>query len=374
MRRCALICFLALVGFVFAQPIEFGSHPPLVLSNGKLELTVALTGATLANLTLLDDPDRLSPLWNEARADHKAGGPAAAADAFGHFLRLDGFGGSSQAENKARYPFHGEASTQHFEVLMSTKVPPISVIMFGAQLPLGNELVTRMVQMVDGESVIYIETQVDNLLASDRPVSWAEHATLGPPFLEPGKVIVDMPAARCRERSEKPEFGHGRPGQLKDSGQSNTPLRMGGSVSLPGSCSETPAELASCPINTDRAYGYVTAFRPDKRLLFGYVFRRQDFPWLIHYACNEKGTREIEFSTQPFETARRETADTTDNIGTATYRRLPAKAKIVKRFLFFYTKVPDYFDAVADVVLENKQVKITNQAGSSIALNAQLPL
>ena len=46
--------------------------------------------------------------------------------------------------------------------------------------------------------------EVENLLAIDRPISWAEHATIGPPFLEPGKVIVDMPADRCRVRAEKP--------------------------------------------------------------------------------------------------------------------------------------------------------------------------
>jgi hypothetical protein len=338
MRRCALVCFLALVGFAFAQSTEFGLHPPVVLSNGKLELTVALTGATLANLTLLDDPDRLSPLWNEARVDRMAGGTAAAGDVFGHFLRLDGFGTPPQEEAKARYPFHSEASTHHFEVLISTRVPPISVTMFGAQLPLGNELVTRMVQMVDGENVTYIETQVENLLGFDRPISWAEHATLGPPFLKPGKVVVDMPSAHCSVRSE------------------------------------TPAELTSCPINTDRVYGYATAFRQDRRLLFGYVFRRQDFPWLINYTGNKKRTRGIEFSTQPIELSRREIVEMRENYGTAAYRLLPAKSKIITRFLLFYTKVPDNFDAVADVVLENKLLKIRSKAGQAIVLKALLPL
>ena len=59
-------------------------------------------------------------------------------------------------------------------------------------------------RMVDDENVAYVETEVESLLSIDRPISWAEHATIGPPFLEPGKVIVDMPATRCRVRAEKP--------------------------------------------------------------------------------------------------------------------------------------------------------------------------
>jgi hypothetical protein len=377
MRRCALICFFALAGSTRAQPAEFGGHPAVVLSNGKLELTVALTGATLANLALLDDPNRLSPLWNEAQAVRMAGGTTAAADVFGHFLCLDGFGAPSQEETKAHYPFHGEARGHHFEVLMSTKVPPISVTLFGAQLPLAQELVTRKVQMVDGENVAYIETQVENLLAFDRPISWAEHATLGPPFLEPGKVTIDMPAARCRVRAEKPELGPGRLEPLKDFDWPMAPLRKGGSVSLLDVPEDASVDLASCQIRTDRVYGYVTAFRQDKRLLFGYVFRRQDFPWLMNwmnYTGNEKAARGIEFSTQPFDVSRREAVDAHEMFGTPTYRWLPAKSKIITRFLLFYTKVPDNFDVVADVVLENKLLKIRSKAGQAIVLKALLPL
>ena len=377
MRRLPIICLLALTGFLSAQTTEFEGHPAIVLSNGKLELTVVLSGATLANLALLEDRSRLSPLWNEARAIRLAGGAPAAAGLGGHFLCLDGFGSPSQEEIRAHYPFHGEASGQHFEVLMSTKVPPISVMMFGAQLPLAQELVTRKVQMVDGENVIYIETQVENLLPFDRPVSWAEHATVGPPFLEPGKMIIDMPAGRCRVRAEKPGPVPGRLEPLKDFDWPMGPLRKGGTANLLNVPEEVSLDLASCQIKPERAYGYVAAFNQDKRLLFGYVFNRQDFPWLMswmNYTGDAKAARGIEFSTQPFDVSRREAVDTHEMFGTPTYRWLPAKSKLRTRFLLFYTKVPDDFAAVADVVLDKGKLKIKNTAGQDIVLNARLPL
>lgn len=377
MRLPLWLLLLALAGTLFAGVIDFEGQSAVALSNGKIELTVTYTGATLANLVLIDDPDRISPLWNEARAVRLAGGPATAVGAFGHFLCLDGFGAPSQEETNARYPFHGEASRQHFEILMSNKVPSISTLMFGAQLPLAQELVTRTVQMVDGENVAYIDTQVDNLLPMDRPISWAEHATVGPPFLEPGKTVIDASADRCRVRAEKPGPAPARLDPLKDFDWPMAPLRNGGHVSLLEIPSAPSYDLAACRIDPKRTYGYVTALRRDKRLLFGYVFRRHDFPWLMswmNYTGNAKAARGIEFSTQPFDVSRREAVDAHEMFGTPTYRWLPAKSKIRTRFLLFYARVPEDFSAVADVVLENGALKIKSGTGQELVLAARLPI
>jgi hypothetical protein len=119
------------------------------------------------------------------------------------------------------------------------------------------------------------------------------------------------------------------------------PLRKGGSVSLLNIPEEAALDLAGCQIKPDRAYGYVTAFHQDKRLLFGYVFRRQDFPWLMswmNYTGGAQAARGIEFSTQPFDVSRRETVDAHEMFGTPTYRWLPAKSKLRTRFLLFYSE------------------------------------
>jgi hypothetical protein len=381
MRKWTFLLFIALTVPLLAQIIDFEGRPAVVLSNGKIELTVAITGATLADLVLTEDPAHLSPYWNTARAMRMAGGSAkTAAGGLGHFLCLDGFGAPSQEEMKAGYPFHGEASGRKFEVVESGKSGSITSLKLSTQLPLAQESVIRTVQMADGENVAYVETEVESLLAIDRPISWAEHATLGPPFLEPGKVIVDMPAGRCQVRAEKPGPIPGRLAPLKDFDWPTAPRRQGGTanlLSVPGN--ETALDLASCQIDPARKYGFVTAYHFEKDLLFGYIFNRQEFPWLMswmNYTGNPQAARGIEFSTQPFDVSRRETVDAHEMFGSPTYRWLPAKSKIRTRFLLFYTKVPQDFPAssLSDVVLENGQITIKGKNGMSIVLAARLPL
>ena len=378
MRKIAIVILVVFVGTLFAQVGDFEGRPAVVLANGKMELTVTITGATLANLILLDDSEGLSPFWNEARAIRLAGGLPGAAGGLGHFLCLDGFGAPSQEELRAGYPFHGEASGQRFEILGYRKDGTISTVRLAANLPLAQESVTRTVQMVEGENIAYVETDVESLLAIDRPISWAEHATIGPPFLEPGRTMVDMPAGRCRVRAEKPGPILGRLVPLKDFEWPMAPLRGGGVVDLIGIPEgEAALDLASCQIDPAREYGYVVAFRGDKRLLFGYVFHRRDFPWLMswmNYTGDPKAARGIEFSTQPFDVSRRETVDAYEMFGTRTYRWLPAKSKISSRFLLFYTEVPDNFTAVSDVVKENGQIRIKDITDQDIVLKAQLPI
>src|ERR1700721_4656236 len=77
-------------------------------------------------------------------------------------------------------------------------------IVLQIELPLAQERLTRTIQIVEGENVVYVTSDLESRLAVDRPVSWAEHATIGPPFLEKGKTIVDMSALSCRVRPFKP--------------------------------------------------------------------------------------------------------------------------------------------------------------------------
>ncbi len=352
---------LLLSGLIAAQVVNpGGGRPTMLLTNDKIELTINLTGAALANLVLRDDATRLSPLWKT----------------MGHFLCLDGFGAPSQEEAAAGYPFHGEANHQLFEVVASGKSGPVSSLKLAARLPLAQEAVSRTLQVVDDENVVYIETEVESLVSFDRPVSWAEHATLGPPYLEPGKVTVDMPAKHCRVRPYKPGDMPPRLIYDQDFEWPMAPLRNGGTVSLlTVPVGERALDLATCQIDPVRTYGYVTALQSDKRLLFGYVFRREEYPWLMswmNYSDDDRASRGIEFSTQPFDISRRETVDAHQMFGAPTYRWLPAKSQLRSRFLAFYTRVPDGFTAVTDVTLDQGRITIKDQAGKILKLNASL--
>lgn len=376
-RAVGLLCLLLAACGVWAVNLEYEGRPAVVLSNGRLELVVTLTGATLVNLVLLQDSTRVSPFWNEARAIRMAGDGFPAIGGFGHFLCLDGFGEPSPEERPARYPLRGEAHNRHFEILLSTKTPPVSTMMLGATLPLAQEMIIRRVQMVEGENVVYVDTEVENLRAVGRPVSWAEHAAIGPPFLEGGEVVVDMPATRCRVGAEKRGPAPVRLSALRDFDWPMAPSPAGGTIDLREVSIIPSYDLVSCQTDPRREYGYVTALHKSKRLLFGYVFRRRDFPWLMSW-MNHPGdgrvARGMEFSTHPFDLSRREAVAVRELSGTPTYAWLPAKARMRSRFLLFYTSVPDGFSSVDDVTLENGRLQIKNRTGQSFSLSAILPL
>ena len=374
-----LLAICAVTALLLAESADFDGRPSILLRNDKIELTILTRGATLANLVLRDDPEKLSPYWNMDRAQRAAGSkPATPAGALGHFLCLDGFGAPSEEERAAGMPFHGEANARQFETVEeSANGSGASIAKLKTRLPLAEEDITRTVTLVNGESVAYVNTEVENLLAIDHPISWAEHATTGPPFLSPGNTIIDIPGTKCRVRPEKA----GSTGKLayeKDFVWPMAPLTKGGSINLTTvPANETSIDLATCLIDPVRTYGYVTVLRPDKHLLFGYVFRRAEFPWLMswmNYTGDARAARGVEFSTQPFDVSHRETVDVHEMFGAPTYKWLPAKAKIHASFLLFYTKTPEVFDGVADVKLENGQIQIRDKSGRTITLAATRPL
>ncbi len=337
-------------------------------------MTVLTLGATLAHLTLRDDAEKLSPYWNTDRAQGPAGtAPARAAGAIGHFLCLDGFGAPSDEEKAAGWPFHGEASKQQFETIQEPVKNGAATLKLTARLPLAQEAITRTMTLLNGENIVYVNTEVENLLAVDRPLSWAEHATIGPPFLLPGQTIIDIAATNCRVRAEKA----GSTGKLaygKDFAWPLAPLTKGGTVDLTKvPTGETSHDLAACRIDPARITGFITALRPDKHLIFGYMFRREEYPWVMswmNYTGDTRAARGFEFSTQPFDISHRETVDAHEMFGTPTYKWLPAKAKLHSSFLFFYAATPDGFGSVADVKLENGRIQIRDRSGHTIMLKA----
>jgi hypothetical protein len=366
--------------------VEFEGQPGVVLANDKLELTILTAGGSFAEIVLLDDPSRLNPLWNPARMAREVGQQARPGGYTGHFVCVDGFGPVSPEEQAAGLPGHGEACRapwhlRSFEKTAAAGGKRVATVAFSVTLPIVQEVFRRTVQLVDGDHVVYVESELENLLGFDRPVNWAEHGTIGSPFLEPGKTVVDMSASRARTRPH-PNRPGALPRRLVSARDFTWPLApaTGG----------PPVDIRAAPMNpnssdhtaslmdTSRRLVFVTALHPGKRLLFGYLFRREEFPWTQNwesYQPTGRLARGLEFSTQPFDVPRREAIQTGTLFDTPTYRWLPAKSKIGSRFLMFYTPTPEGMTKVDDVRLENGRLTIEDRAaGKTVTLAASLPL
>ncbi|MGH9722469.1 MAG: hypothetical protein ACRD8O_19835, partial [Bryobacteraceae bacterium] len=340
------------------KPVTFEERPALLLANDKIELTVFTTGGALTSIVLRDDTEKLNPLWNPLRYARETGRQSRGFSV-GHFVCVDGFGPVSPEERDAGLPGHGEAHTQPWQTKFSAKEGKTASLMQVVELPVHQESLTRTLRMVDGENVVYVQSELASRLGFDRPIVWAEHATIGAPFLEPEATVVDVSARRSQTRPHRqgnPSLPH-RYASGKDFDWPMAPAVKGRKIDVraaprnPNSGDHTTSLL-----DPSRKLVWVTALNPRKRLLLGYMFRREDFPWLQtweNYPPDLRMARGLEFSTQPYDVPRREAIQTSSMFEAPTYRWLPAKSKIESRFLMFYTRTPDGMTKIDDVRLDN---------------------
>lgn len=359
----------------------FEDHAAFLLSNGMLELTILARGSSFASLVLVDDPEKLSPLWDQIRLAREAGEKNVPDSSGGHFICVDGFGSVSPEEKAAGLPGHGEAHLAPFDVKFYTKENGATTLTLATRLPLTQELFTRTVRMVEGENIVSVRSELESLLAFDRPVFWAEHATISSPFLEPGVTVVDMSAQRAQTRPFDPE-NEVMPHRLpfgKDFTWPNPPGLQTPRIDLRAASVEPNSlDHTTCLMDPLRHLVFVTALHPGKQLLLGYLFKPQEYPWTQnweYYPSNKKLVRGLEFSTQPFDVPRRQVVQLNSMFGAPVYRWLPAHSKIESHFLMFYAHTPKGMRKIDDVRLENGRIIIEDhEAKKQMTLKVSEPI
>jgi hypothetical protein len=358
------------ISAVAQNPVQLDGKPALTISNDKLTLGVRTDGGAMVRMVLNDDPAAVNAMH--------AG--------LGHFVCVDGFGPVSPEERTAGLPGHGEAHLVKWELVSSEKTNVArgvntTTVSFSATLPIVQEKFHRTIRLVDGENVVYVESELENLLGFDRPINWGEHATIGSPFLELGKTIVEMSATRAMTRSHQSqsEAPH-RLASFRPFTWPMAPALNGASIDVRPTPTEVPiGDHTASLMDPARRLVFVTAFNANKHLLLGYVFRREEYPWTqlweSYPADDARIARGLEFATQPFDLPRREVIQTGSLFDTPTYRWLPAKSKIGSAFLMFYTRTPDGFRKVDDVVLDSGRLTVEDRtSGVKIVLTASRPL
>jgi hypothetical protein len=234
-------------------------------------------------------------------------------------------------------------------------------------LPLAQERFTRTFSMVAGENVVWVDSELENLLSFDRPVFWGEHATISAPFLEPGKVVVDMPVQKAKTKAHQMQPNATR--QLQSYVDFKWPMApmldgklfdVRSAPMKPGTTDHTTALL-----DASQKVVFVTALHAEKKVLIGWVFRRDEFPWVqtwLSYAAPGRMTRGLEFATQPFDLSRADVLKNGPLFDAPVFRILPAKSTIASRFLMFYTRVPDGFQKVDAVQLQGGKLSIEDRS------------
>ena len=313
------------------------------IENTDLRLTVLEGGGHIAEV--LHKQSGVNPLWTPPWPSIEPGQYVAATDTtygagvesqllagiMGHNLCLDIFGGPSAEEYTAGLQPHGEASIVAYE--LSVRENEISA---AATLPEAQLRVERRLRLIS--SVIQVFESVENLSATDRPVAWTEHVTLGPPFLTNGST--EFRASASRSKVYEHPFGAAdylAQGAIFD--WPHAPREAGGTADL-RTFNDSPRSGAYTAhlMDPNHQDAFFVAFSQQHRLAFGYAWKQRDFPWMGIWEENRSRqqppwngqtiTRGMEFGVSPFPESRREMIQRGELFGVPAYRWIPARTRI----------------------------------------------
>jgi hypothetical protein len=212
-----------------------------------------------------------------------------------------------------------------------------------AHLPLAQLDFEREVELFGND--VRIRETVTNLTAMDRPLAWTQHVTLGPPFLEAGVTRLDMNAPRSMVFPE--DFGEAQPYQpgalfewplAPNKDGSTTDLRI-------QSKAERSAGVTCHVVDSESEEGWFEAFHAPTRVMFGYRWKRSDFPWVSLWEENRSRTflpwngqavtRGVEFGVSPFAEGRRAMVERGSLLGVPAYRWLGARESATVHYSAF---------------------------------------
>jgi hypothetical protein len=318
-----------------------------------LRMTVLQCGGHLAEI-VLKDANHVNPLWVQSRPtiDSDSYDPAIHGQLYGktpearllsglagHNLCFPFWGNPSSSEVAAGMTFHGETNIRRWQLANES----CDGITLEVQLP---ESATKLQRQFRCRGhALHIDSHAVNLSSWDRPFGWCEHVTMGPPFVEGGFTRFDASLDRGFVTGD---FGGPNLTWPEGLNPQLEPRRFDLST-----FSEAPHKdlVNSFLVDPSRHRGFFTAFHPHFALLFGYVFRRFEFPWLNVWENNDEQlkTRGMEFSNTPHHGTMKALISSREIWGVPAYEWLDARSTITKRFIAFLHPVPHDFRGTADI-------------------------
>jgi hypothetical protein len=303
--------------------IRYRGRRATSIENELVRITVLHEGGHIAEI--LDKPSGVNPLWTppwesiEPSTYDLRKHPEYGADSeskllsgiMGHNLCMDIFGGTSAEEAAAGLTVHGEASVAVYEVTAAD-----AELTQSARFPQSKLRLERRISLAG--RVVEVVEAVENESATDRPIAWTEHVTLGPPFLEKGATQFRAPVAK----SEMLQEGVGDLRLYTDA-----PVSGGFTTHL---------------MDPSRDTAYFVAWSPRSQVALGYVWRRADFPWLGVWEENygrmsppwngRTLTRGMEFGASPMPETRRQMIERGNLFGVPAFRWIPARTRVEVRY------------------------------------------
>lgn len=381
----SVVVFLAAVFTALPQPKpsfreeKVNGRDAFVLDNGLIRVAALRGGGHLAEIRLIsDDPKAaLNPMrvphfptidphrYDPAKHDAVYGTSAhrwLSSGYMGHLLCFPIYGPPSEDETRAGLGNHGEAPIVEWKKSKVDLRDGAVTLWYAADLPKTQFRVERAVTLERGKRSVRVEEWIENLTTFDRPINWMQHATFGPPFVEPGKTFLDASATRGL-------VGGGRPGtaSLKPDSAVNWPRGTsadGRPVNLRAFQAKANAgTYVALLLDRSRRQQFFTMYHSGYHVLIGYLFPADDNPWLADWQENKSNdtlpwnhmvvARGMEFGSSPFAEGLRKSVERGSLFDVPAYRWIGGRQRLKTEFTVFLQKIPEGFGGVQDVRIQD---------------------
>ena len=201
-----------------------------------------------------------------------------------------------------------------------------------------------------------MEEEVENLERFDRPYHWVQHITFGKPFIEYGKTMVDAPVSRIAFSPEDD------PSNLNGVQWPIVRTKAGDTINA-GVFGSDKGEgvYRAWLMDPEQEYSWFTMYNKDHNLLVGYIFSKDENPWIGDWQENQRSQSlprngktvawGLEVGTTPFG-AGIKSIEQEMVFDTKTFGWIGAKEKKKQSYLIFLLEINESFKGVKDLKLE----------------------
>ena len=343
------------------------------IENDRLRVTILEGAGHLAEIVLKSDSgESLNPWWippwpsidpwtyDAAKHSDVYGTDSEAAllaGIMGHNLCFDYWGAPSRTEFEAGMAYHGEVSIVRAKKISQDD----SSLTHRLDLPRSGTEITRTMRLAEGQPILYVEETAKNKLSLDRAFGWVQHATFGPPFLDPEHTFFDSSATKG-DRGDAKDYEPLADWPVGSADDRENDYRR--------FAPQPPSQkMAYFLLDPERELEFISAVNTEHRLLIAYVFLRKDYPWMMVWEENRKiqlppwngkaMTRGMEFGNTRIPGTARAYFEKPEMYGTRTFGWLDAQAELTARYLVVMASVPEGFAGVSDIRLVGSDIEIS---------------
>lgn len=283
-------------------PTLFRDRSAIAIENGQLQVMI-LTGGCHIVCAKLAGHD-INPLWEpqwpliepnlreigdtEIYGDH--GESKLLSSIAGHNICCDVFGLTSEGEQKASVPCHGEAGVVQWEAVSAAADGKAAVLVMEAHLRHTAMTIRRTFTLGASSRTMRVDETIKNLVGFERALGVAQHATLGRAFL----VGTDSPAlfaVNADKGTTWPDPHSEYDYAFKVDAEfdyPNIPSRNGPTLDWTTYPRHEPSgDLCALRINPGDAVGWFSAVNPAHGLAVAYAWERATYPWLMTWEENK---------------------------------------------------------------------------------------